>query len=180
MNQSLIRTAVVAVVAMAAISAAARDIEDSTPTPFPIISTEISGSDLAFFTGAGPQMALLAQLSELAAKRAVAPEVQAEAAMLSKEQSAAAARLQQLAASKNVPLAADPDDPGKQVLQNLKKLDGVRFDKSFLDAQQDAQDALETSLQSGASSTDPDIKSLAEADLQTLKQERDRLRKLGL
>jgi len=39
---------------------------------------------------------------------------------------------------------------------------------------------LETSLEAGAGSTDKDIKALAEAGLATLKQERERVKKLGL
>ena len=52
-----------------------------------------------FFTGAAPQMALLARIADLAKKQAVTPEVQAEAATVSKEQTDAAARLKTLAAA---------------------------------------------------------------------------------
>ena len=162
------------------IPAGAADIEDATPTPAPILSTEISGSDLGFLMGAGSQFALLVHLADLAKTHAVTPEVKAEATTISKEQTAAAAQLKDIATRDNVPLADDPDDEGHKVLAALGKLDGVKFDKAFLDAQADAQDALETTLNGGASSTDANIKTFATANLQTLKLERDRVRKLGL
>jgi predicted outer membrane protein len=163
-----------------AVCAMGKEIEDATPTPAPILTTDISGSDLAFFMGAGPQMALLARMCDLAKKQAVTPEVQAEAATASKEQADAGARLKALAAGKGVTVADEPDDQGKGILQALDQLKGVKFDKSFLDAQADAEDALETSLNAGAGSSDKEIKALAEAGLETLKQERERVKKLGL
>jgi hypothetical protein len=175
-----IAAAVFATMAGAVICRAAAGPEEATPAPREILSTEISGSDLAFLTGAAPRMALLARLSELAKKEAVTPEVQAEAAQTSKEQTEAAGRLAELAGRLHVPVAQEPDGPGRMVLQTLGKLKGVKFDKSYLDAQGDAQDSLETSLEAGAASTDETIKAFAEAGLETLKQERARVRKLGL
>jgi len=164
----------------AAVSAGAGGPEEAAPTPAPLLSTEISGSDLMFLTGAAPQMALLAELSDLAKKNAVTPEVQSEAATTWREQTDAAARLKALAGRVHVPVAAEPDDAGKQVLDALGKAKGMKFDKLFLDAQGDAQDQLEASLESGASSSDGEIKAFAQAGLGTLKQERERVRKLGL
>jgi len=171
---------IVALLAGAAVCGASGNIEDASAPRTPILSTEISGSDLAFFSGASRQMALLAQLSELAKKRAVTPEVQAEAATVWKEQTDAAARLKELATLKHVPLENELDEQGKVVLQTLGKMNGVRFDKSFLDAQGDAQDVLEASLEAGAGSSDDTIKALAEAEMGMLKEERERVRKLGL
>jgi putative membrane protein len=161
-------------------AAVAADIEEATPTPAPLLSTEISGSDLGFLMDAAPRIALLVRLADFAKTRAVTPEVKAEAATVSKEQTAAAAQLKDLAASDHVPLADDPGDEGGKVLATLRDLSGVKFDKAFLDAQADAQDALETTLNTGASVSDPAIKTFAVANLQTLKLERDRIRKLGL
>lgn len=169
-----------ALVGTGAVFAATRDIEDATPAPLPILSTEISGSDLGFFMDSAPQLALLERLAELAEKRATTPEVKAEAALLRKDQTEAMGRLKELQASKNVPVMDEPDTAGKKVLQALGKLDGVRFDKAFLDAQGDADDALETSLAAGAASTDAEIKAFAQAESQTIKEEKDRVRQLGL
>jgi len=169
-----------AAMAMAALCCFGKDILDSTPPPMPILSTEISGSDLAFFTGAASQMALLARLSELAKKQAVTPEVQVEAGALEKEQTGAMAQLKTLAIRKHAPADAEVDDAGGKLLQALGKLNGVKFDKSFLDAQGDAEDALQASLEAGAGSSDADIKAFAAAGLETLKAERERVRKLGL
>ncbi len=169
-----------AILGRAAICSAATDVEKTAATPAPILSSEISGSDLAFLTGAASRLALLAQLAELAKKQAFTPEVKAEAASVASEQTDAAARLKVLAARMRVTLPEEPDSEGKMVLQTLGKLKGVKFDKSFLDAQADAQAQIETSLHAGADSSDGDIKAFAEAGLRTLKQERERVRKLGL
>jgi predicted outer membrane protein len=163
-----------------ALCAMGKEIEDATPTPAPILTTDISGGDLVFFTGAAPQMALLARLSDLAKNRAETPEVQAEAAMVLKEQTDAVERLKALAAGKGVTVAGEPDDQGKAILKSVDALKGVKFDKSYLDALTDAEDALEPSLNAGAGSSDKEIKALATAVQGTLKQERDRVKKLGM
>jgi len=154
--------------------------EEATPTPAPIVSTEISGSDLGFFTGAARQTALLVRVSGLAKRHAVTPEVQAVAAAVWQEQTDAAARLKKLAERKQAPLPEEPDGEGKKLLQTLGKLTGPKFDKSCLDALGDAQDALETSLEAGAASMDGEIKAFAVAGLGTLKQERQRVSRLGM
>jgi predicted outer membrane protein len=169
-----------AALAGSGVTATAAPIEDATPTPAPILSTEISGRDLGFFMGTAPEIALLVQLADLAKTRAVTPEVQAEAATVLKEQTAASGQLKDLAGRNHVPLPDGPGDDGGKVLIDLRKLDGVKFDKAFLDALGDAQDSLETALTGGAGSADPNIKAFASTNLQTLKQERDRIRKLGL
>jgi predicted outer membrane protein len=154
--------------------------EEAPSPPAPILSTEISGSDLAFFTGAAREIAALTRLSALAKDRAVIPEVKAVADAIFNQQTDLGARLETLAASKQVPLAEELDGPGKAQLHSLDARKGPRFDKSFLDATSDAQDRLETSFEAGAGSSDKDIKAFAEAGLATLKQERDRVAKLGL
>jgi predicted outer membrane protein len=166
--------------AMLAVCAAATAPEEAAAPQAPILSSEMSGADLVFFTGAARQTALLARLSELAKGRAVTPEVQAVAAGVWKEQTDAAARLKELAGREHVPLPEAPDGLGKKQLQTLAKLKGAKFDKSYLDALGDAQDLLETSLEAGAASMDKEIKAFAEAGLATLKEERERVKKLGM
>ncbi len=85
-----------------------------------------------------------------------------------------------LAASKHVQLSGDLGSRDAELLVGLAKLKGPKFDKSYLDALGDAQTQFETSLDAAATSSDRDIKSFADATLATLKQERDRVRKLGL
>jgi putative membrane protein len=150
------------------------------PAPAQILSTDLSGGDIAFFTGASRQIALAAGLSAMARDRATTPEVKQLAAGIATEQTGAEAKLKDLAALKHVPLEAETDAAGKKQLQALAKLKGPKFDKSYLDALADAQDALQQSLESGAASADPGIQSLAQSALATLKQERLRVRRLGM
>jgi hypothetical protein len=157
----------------------AKDIEDATPTPAPILSTDISGSDLGFLTGAAHQMALLSKISELASKQAVTPQVQSEAAATMKEQTNAITALQKIAAGYHVPLDTELQDEDMRLLKSLEAEKGLKFDKDYLDAQTDANHALEATLTAGAASSDAGIKAFAQDGLSRLKQEQDRVRKLG-
>lgn len=158
----------------------------STPSPTPaaaaagIITTDISGSDLTFFTGSARAAALITQLSGLAKTRAVTPQVQIVAAAIAKEQADACAALEVIAVREHIRLPREPDAAVRKQLEALGKLHGAKFDKSYLEALGEAQDSLEGGLTAGASSTNKDIKACAEAGLATLKQERDRVAKLGL
>ena len=158
----------------------AAEPEDAPRPNAPILSSEMSGGDLSYFTGTARQTALLVALSSLAQKHAITPEVQALAASVGKDQTAAAASLKDLAARKNVPLRAEPDGTGKKQLQGLAKLKGPKFDKTYLDALADAQEQLETSLQAGTSSADEQVKASAQAGMEVLKREREAVRKLGM
>jgi predicted outer membrane protein len=154
--------------------------EDGKSLPTPILSTELTGADLAYFTGAARQAALIIRLSDLAKSRAVTPEVQSLAAAVFNDQTAFSLRLQTLAARKQASLADASDHQAEQLLQTLSGLKGARLDKSYLDPLADAQDHLEPVLATAASSLDPDNKAAAQSALDTLKQERARVRKLGL
>jgi hypothetical protein len=160
-------------------AAQAKDIEDATPTPVPILSTDISGGDLAFLTSASHQIALLIKLSELASARAVTPEVKAEAATVAKDQTDAMTALQKIAAGYHVPLDTALYDDDQRLVKNLDVQKGLKLDKAYLDAQADAGQALEASLTAGAASSDAGIKAFAQDGLAKLKQEQGRARKLG-
>jgi hypothetical protein len=160
-------------------AAQGKDIEDSTPTPAPIISTDISGSDLTFLTDAARQIALLKTLSTLASKSAVTPEVQAEASAVVKDQTDALTALQKIAAGDHVSLDTGLHDADQRLAKSLRSQKGLKLDKAYLDAQADADHALEASLTAGAASSDAGIKAFAQNNLAKLKQEQDRVRKLG-
>jgi putative membrane protein len=158
----------------------AKNIEDATPTPAPIISTELSGNDVTFLKDSPAQMALLIQLSQMADTRSVTPEVKALAATVLKDQTDTLAKLKDVAKQNGVSIDANPDKQGKKTIAKLSKLTGILFDKAFLDAQGDIDDALQTSLQAGTASSNADIKAAADSALTALKAERDQLRKLGI
>jgi putative membrane protein len=159
--------------------AVAKDAEDATPTPAPIFSTDISGSDLGFLTGVAHDMALLTKISALASKQAATPEVQAEAATVVKDQTDAMTALQKLADGFHIPLDTELPAGDARTVKSLKAQKGLKFDKAYLDAQADADHVLETSLTNGAASSDAGIKTFAQKSLAYLKQEEDRVRKLG-
>jgi len=175
-----IKTAVCgAIMTCVAIGAGAKDVEDATPTPAPILSTEVSASDLSCLTGAAHYMALLTIMSGMADKHAVTPEVKAEAAAVAEEQKPAMESLEMLAGKLNVPLDAELNGVDTDALASIGTQKGLKFDKAFLDAQRDAEDALGTALTDGLNSTDANIKEFAKTGLTRLKQEQDRMRKLG-
>ncbi|HEX4083808.1 MAG TPA: DUF4142 domain-containing protein [Chthoniobacteraceae bacterium] len=148
--------------------------------PSQILSTDLNGSDLAFFSGAPAQIALVAGLSAMARDRAITPEIKEMASGIASGQTALAARIKDLAAAKHVPISVEVDGAGKKQLQSLSRLKGPKFDKTCVDMLSDALDSLRQALAPGAASSDADIKSLAQSSLDTVKQERDRLRKLGI
>ena len=154
--------------------------EDAKAPPMAIVTTEITGNDLAFFKGAAQETALLTQLCDLARAHSTTPEILSLTAGIGKDQSAAAAKLKELAAAKQIPLPTGPDGLGKKQLQSLARLKGARFEKGCIEAITDAQDALETSLTAGAASADKEIKDYSANGLQTLKTERSQLHKLGI
>jgi len=164
----------------AAACATTNDAEYASPPPAQIVSTELSGSDIVFLTGAAREAALLVRLSEMAKGRAVTPEVQALAAAVWKEQTDTVRRLKDLAGRKQVQLPEESDGQGKKLMEKLAKLKGQKFDKCCLDAMADAQDILEAALVTGAGSADGDLKAFAQAGIGTLKAERGRARKLGM
>jgi putative membrane protein len=145
-----------------------------------ILSTEISGSDLVYFTGAARKMALITWLSQLAKERAATPEVLALARAVWKDQTDAAARLKALAGRRDVPVPEEPDGQGKKVLETLGGMKGVKFDKSYIDALTDTLNLLETSMQAGAASSDKEIKAFAQSGLGMVKMEKEQVRRLGM
>jgi len=173
------RSAVIAMMLGAAAVCAAAP-EDAPAPKAPILSTDLDGRDLAFFDAASRQTALVVRLSGLAVKHAVTPEVQEMAAAIGKEQADAAGKLIALADQKHLPMSMEPDGQGRKQLDAIEKLAGAKFDKSYLDALGDAQDALAATLDAGAGSADKDIKQYAEAGIEILKQERERVKKLGM
>jgi hypothetical protein len=154
--------------------------EDAKTPEAPILSSDLSGSDLTFFSDASRQILLIARISYIAKAHAVTPEIQSLAAAISTGQTASAARLKDLADRKSVPFGDEPNRADKALLKSLSNEKGAKLDKSYLDALSDAQSLLAASLQAGVASADSDIKSFAQAALDTLKQEQARVRKLGL
>lgn len=163
----------------AAVSAGAKDIEDATPKPPPLLTSDLSGSDLTCLTGAAHELEVLTTIAEMAGKHAVTPEVKAEAAAIAKEQAAALDTLKALAASLHVAVDTDLYGDDARLIETLEGINGVKFDKAYMDAQGETEQALETSLNAGAASADAGIKAFAQDGLARLKQEQDRARKLG-
>ncbi len=176
MKQTLLTAAIL--IAWAGARAATN--EYATPTPAPILSTDMSGADLAFLTEAPPEVALVVELSALAKKHAVTPEVRDLAAGIFNQQTAAAESLKKLAATYQMPASQDPDPKGKRQLKAIAALKGVKFDKSYLDALSDAQDQLEAILEAGTTSQDKTIKAEADVEMAALKAQMDQVKKLGL
>lgn len=180
MIRGMWRAVCAAVLAGSAVHSIAADIEYATPAPPRILSTEISGRDLAFFMAAAPEMALLGKVAEVGAQRAVTPEVKAEAILLVKEEKDQVAKLKALADEMGPPLSLEPDATGAKTIKTLARLQGVKFDKSFLDDAADAEDQLRAALISGAASQTGAIKDFCNVELAALKQQRQRLNRLGL
>jgi hypothetical protein len=167
-------------IVLAGVSLRATAPEDAPRAVAPILSTEISGADLDFFSGAARNSALLYRLCTMTRKHAMLAEVGNLTGAIADEQGQFGPHLKELAAKKGVPLDIEPDGQGKTLLLRLEKLEGARFDKSAIDAITDVQAELEASLKSGAASTDAQIKAMASGELQALGAEQAKIRRLGI
>lgn len=149
------------------------------PSPAKLFSTEIDGGDLLFLSQAAPQNALVIELSKMAVRRAVTPEVKQLAAMVEKSQSQTATELKDLGAKKQVTVASIPDGAGRKLTQECAKLKGAKFDKKYLDLLSENEQVLVTTFGQGARSTDHDIQAFATANLALLKQQANEVKRLS-
>lgn len=144
-----------------------------------LYNTEISGGDLLFLTGGARTGVLLVRLSNLAGAHAVTPEVKELAAAVEKDQTAALARMKEMAARKQVSLPEEPDAAGGRLLQHAGQLNGPKFDKTYLDALSEAQRQLAAAFEQAAHSSDAAIKAFATAAQPALQRQTARARRLG-
>lgn len=108
---------------------------------------------------------------ELAQKKAGDPQLRKAAAHLEKDHKALNAELERIGAQYGLPLPSEPGADRKALYQKLEKLSGEQFDAQFLKAATAAhRKGIALFERTKSNSANPEIRSLANQTLPTLKK----------
>jgi predicted outer membrane protein len=140
------------------------------PAGLKLYSVEIGGRDLRFLTDALEIGQTQVFLCELAEKRAQSEQVKTLAGVLKQTQRDESGKLVWLAAAKGVTLGAKEAATQKALTAKFAKVEGVKFDKLWFDEITAVNQRAVTNCESVAESSDPDIKSFAQATLPLARQ----------
>jgi predicted outer membrane protein len=99
------------------------------------------------------------EAGSLAQARAVSPEIRNLGKLVVRDEGELDRRLKVLAEAAGIVLAEEPK-PGKNQLQELKELQGVDFDRNFLNFSYGASETLRKRLTEGLKSGDPSLRDL--------------------
>jgi len=170
-----------AMVAVAVNGAFAADPTDaSARNQSPFFSTDLSGGDLQFLTSAAQQGLLQATLGVLAADHASSSEVKEFGQNLAKHHAAQNERIKLLAIKKGVTLPSGLTPRQNKTADSLSKLEGLKFDKAYLEeVVSDQQDYIAV-FEEGTLSRDPEIKAFATTSLPGLKQNLALVKKMAV
>jgi putative membrane protein len=140
----------------------APDAAVKSSEPAKLISSEMSGKDLLFFTNAVDAGRLQAYLVGLLQARAESEKIKAVGAALAGTQEEENKQITKLAALKGWTVSTEATPAQKSAGAALEKLSGADFDKAVMDkviaASQQSVSAYEAAVQS----TDPDIKNFSQ------------------
>lgn len=135
-----------------------------------LITTEIGGRDLQFFTASIESGLLVASLGQLANERAEAPVIKQIGTALASTQAEENKQLVRLAALKGVALSTETPARQGEVSAELDKLTGSNFDKACMDRIIAASKESVAAYESAVESKDGDIKSFSEQMLPISKE----------
>ena len=135
-----------------------------------LITTNIGGRDLVFFSSAIESGLLVAYLGDLAKTRAESGAIKDVGSALANTQADENKQLVRLAALKGVTLSTAPPAPMPALVDELGKLTASAFDKACMDKIiATSKDAI-TAYESAAESRDADIKNFSEQMLPIAKE----------
>lgn len=134
------------------------------------IAASLSEDDQGFLRKAGESGMLEIKASELAAQKSQHPEVKRFAEMMIKDHTAVDQELKALAESKGFQLPVELDGDKRDLMEELRQLDGPKFDEEYaeevaVDAHKDAVDLFEDAADDA---DDPDVKAFAAKHLPAL------------
>ena len=139
-----------------------------------LITSEMSGKDLQFFTNVVEAGRLQAYLVELLTTKAESEQIKALGSALSSTQEQENKQITRLAGLKGWTVSAEPTAAQKSIGAALEKEKGSHFDKAVMDKVAAASQQAVSAYEAAAQSTDLDIKTFAEQML-PLAQEKLRL-----
>ena len=109
------------------------------------------------------------QMGQVAAQKALSPEVKAYAQRMVTDHTKANDELSQLATLKGLALPTDTDQPHKDAAQHVAGLSGAAFDKAYMTHMvEDHQKTVADFERQSTSATDADLKTWASKTLPTL------------
>ena len=135
-----------------------------------LITTDIGGRDLQFFSSAIESGLLVAYLGDLAKTRAEAGAIKDVGSALANTQADENKQLVRLAALKGVTLSIEPPAPQAKIAEEIEKLTGSNFDKACMDKIIAAAKDSVASYEGAVESKDGDIKSFSEQMLPISKE----------
>ena len=143
---------------------------DAPKKPALIFSTDMSGGDLQFLNSATEKGLFQAALGALAASHAKSDEVREFGQTIAKHHAAQNEQIKLIAIKKGLSLPAGLTRQQNAAVDKLAKLQGLKFDKAYMQEMvQDQQDYV-TIFEQATQSQDADIKSFAIASLPALKK----------
>lgn len=136
------------------------------------IAASLSEDDQGFLRKAGESGMLEIQASELAIQKSQHPEVQRFAEMMIKDHTEVDKELKALAESKGFQLPIELERDKRNLMENLRQLEGPSFDKEYaeeiaVDAHEDAVELFEDAADDA---DDADVKAFAAKHLPALKK----------
>jgi putative membrane protein len=143
-----------------------------------LISSEMSGSDLAFFTAAvaaGREQSFFVGLLK---GKANSDQTKSFAGALNETQEEENTHLAKLAALKGWNVSLEPTPAQKKEAAGLDKLTGADYDKAVMDKIVAASHQAMTAYQNAAQSSDPDIKKFASQMLPLAEEKRHLIEKM--
>jgi len=139
-----------------------------------LITSEMSGKDLQFFTAAVEAGRVQAYLVELLTTKAESEQIKALGSALSSTQEQENKQITRLAGVKGWKVSTEPTAAQKSIGAALEKETGSHFDKAVMDKVAAASQQAVSAYEAAAQSTDTEIKIFAEQML-PLAQEKLRL-----
>ncbi len=146
----------------------------TTGEPPKLITSEMSGQDLLFFTTVVDAGRLQAYLVELLTTKASSDQIKALGNALASTQQQENKQIARLASQKGWKVSTEPTEAQKTLGAALEKETGSHFDKAVMDKVISANQQAVEAYQTAAQSTDADIKDFA-AQMLPLAKEKLRL-----
>ena len=145
-------------------------VPEAAANPGGLITTELSGRDLQFFSTALQAGRIQAYLVDQLTTKGDSDSIKAVGAALGAMQSEENKQISRLASRKGLPIPTAPPDDLKKISAELEKLSGANFDKAAMDGIITAGRQAMAAYEAAAQSSDGDIKAFSEQMLPIAKE----------
>ena len=143
---------------------------DPVKKPSEIFNTDLSGGDLQFLNSAAVQGMVQVALGSLGADHAQSSEVKDFAQTIAQHHAGQNEQIKLIAMKKGVLIPSSLSPKQNAVADRLSRLQGLKFDKAYMEEMINQQQAYEVIFEQATQSRDDDIKSFAVAELPAIKE----------